>query len=101
MGADPGTGALVRPQRGLPPVASPVPTGPLIGAPSKRLILPRWMVLILAIAAQVAFARAMITVPQLGRVQVAAVVLVVLWAVLKRAAAVSLCLIAYIPAMEI
>jgi len=72
-----------------------------VGAPSKRLILPRWIILVGAIGIQIAFARAMISLPQLGLIQLAVVVALTMWAVLKRATAFSLCLIAYIPAMEI
>jgi hypothetical protein len=105
MGADIGTGALGPPSRIATlgrPAPAPMPHAPdLVGGPPRRVVLPRWMVLIVLIAAQVAFARAMIQAPELGVVQLFAVTGIALWAALKRAATVSLCLIAYIPAMEI
>ncbi|WP_421121289.1 O-antigen ligase family protein [Aquihabitans daechungensis] len=73
----------------------------LSGDPTPQVAVPRWIILVAAIAAQVVFARLMIGAPQLGVIQLAAVLGLVLWAALKRATTVSICLIAYIPAMEI
>ncbi len=106
MRADLGTGATGPPLAPEGPVAqppqAPVPRAALLSAgPSKRLVLPRWFLLVAAIAAQIVFARIMITAPQVGLFQLVAVTALILWAALKRATTVSICLIAYIPAMEI
>ena len=96
MTPDVGTGAL------RPPTPSSAPTAPLsFGGPSGRLALPRWMVLVILLVAQAAFARAMISAPSLGVVQVLAVTGLAVWSALRRATTASICLIAYIPGMEI
>lgn len=97
MAVELGAGALAAPW----PTTGPPSAPDLTGDPPQRLVLPRWMVLVLLLAAQAVVARAMITAPIVGMVELAVVTALALWAALKRATAMSLCLIAYIPGMEI
>ena len=68
---------------------------------SRRIVIPRWMVLVLAVAAQAAFGQVMLAVPLAGLVPAATVGALVVYAAATRNTALSLCLVAYIPAMEI
>ncbi|MCU1370366.1 MAG: Lipid core-O-antigen ligase-like enyme [Ilumatobacteraceae bacterium] len=66
-----------------------------------RLIIPRWMFLVLAIFAQAILTRAMMDQPRLGFLQALVLVALIGWSVLKRTPVVTLCVMAYIPCAEI
>lgn len=69
--------------------------------PPRRLIIPRWMFLVIAIVAQGLLTRTMTNFPQLGLLQALALVGIIAFSVLKRAPVVTLCAMAYIPCAEI
>jgi hypothetical protein len=84
------------------PAGSMQPTRTILtgGAPAK-LAVPRWVVIIAAMAAQVVLARAMVQAPILGLVQAAVLAALVGYAAVTRNTILSLGLIAYLPGVEV
>jgi hypothetical protein len=69
--------------------------------PPRRLIIPRWMFLFLAVVAQAALTQVMVDTPQAGIVQAGAIVALIAYSILKRATVMTLCVMAYLPSAEI
>jgi hypothetical protein len=67
----------------------------------KRVLIPRWMLLVALIVAQALLARYMTQIPRLGQIQAIAIVGLVGYGTMKRDAPLMLCIAAYLPAAEI
>ena len=76
-----------------PPIAT-FPTG-------SKVALPRWLVLLVLIAAQGLLARFMSELPLIGTLQGAIIIAGFVYAGLKRNVPLTLCLLAYLPGAEI
>ncbi|MGN6693298.1 MAG: O-antigen ligase family protein [Aquihabitans sp.] len=67
----------------------------------KRLLIPRWMLLVALIIAQALLARYMSQIPRLGQIQALTIVALVGYGTIKRDTPLMLCVAAYLPAAEI
>jgi hypothetical protein len=69
--------------------------------PPRRLIIPRWMFLFIAVVAQFFLTRTMTSYPRLGFVQAVLIVGLLAYSILRRMPVMTLCLMAYLPCAEI
>ena len=67
----------------------------------KRLLIPRWMLLVACIVAEAMLARYMTQIPRLGQIQALTILALVGYATLKRDVPLMLCIAAFLPAAEI
>ncbi|HWJ97224.1 MAG TPA: O-antigen ligase family protein [Acidimicrobiales bacterium] len=79
---------------------APPPLATFDTAP-KRLLIPRWMLLVGLIIAQALLARYMTQIPRLGQIQAVMILALVGYGALKRNTPLMLCIAAYLPGAEI
>ncbi|HWJ63296.1 MAG TPA: O-antigen ligase family protein [Acidimicrobiales bacterium] len=88
---------LIDPDDGL---LTPPPLATFDTAP-KRLLIPRWMLLLGLVVGEAILARYMTQIPRIGQVQAATVVGLILYATMKRNMPLMLCVAAFLPGAEI
>ena len=87
-------GAAVQPRAGATP-------GLLTAQQTQKLLVPRWMILVAAVAGQAVLTTAMVRSPQLGLAQAAFLIGLAGYAVIKRQPLLSIFVLAYLPSAEI
>lgn len=80
---------------------TPVERALSLAEPRPVTTIPRWMLLLMAVAGQAVLARVIFLVPKVGLAQAAALVALAAWALLRRDAGLSLLVAAYVTSAEI